>query len=79
MTCKIEYYALAHNQSRVGGSGPVAPALARSLIVKIKIKLKKFFQVKSFCILTFCAACTLSVMYNISFMLIVKMCKNLGS
>ena len=59
--------------SRASGSGPVCLILAGPLIAK-----KKFFfvfQVKSFCILTFCAACTLSVMYYISFMLIVKMCQ----
>jgi len=59
---------------RAGGSGLVCPVLAGPLIVK-----KKFFLFVCFCfssqVLTFCAACTLSVMYNISFMLIVKMCQ----
>jgi len=50
---------------RAGRSGPVALVLARHF----------FFGFKSVCILTFCAACTLSVMYNICFMLIVKMCQ----
>ena len=47
---------------RASGSSPVAPVMAGPLIVF-------FFSSQSFCMLTFCAACTLSVMYNISFML----------
>ena len=58
-------------RNRAGGSSLVAPAMAGPLIVKKKKILK------SFCILIFCAACTLSVMYNISFKLIVKMCQKL--
>ena len=72
----IVQYAYSCNRlylHKAGGSGRVAWALAGPLIARIIVKKEK--KLKSFCMLTFCAASALSVMYNICFMLIVKMCQ----